>query len=291
MEIDFTKMHGLGNDFIFIDDRTGSIEQYTDFSFLARKLCPRHFGIGADGIIIINESERYDFKFTIYNCDGSESQMCGNGMRCFAKYLYENSLTSKTELMIETKAGLIIPRMIIDGKNKVESVIVDMGEPVLVPENIPFITDNKRAVKEKLYLGENDGETDNTEYVEITALSMGNPHAVLFVDNLDTKDIKKTGMAIENHARFPEKTNVEFIKVVKNDELIMKVWERGAGQTLACGTGACAALVAACLNKICKNRAVVHLDGGDLEIEWNRHDNHVYKKGDASFLFSGRIKI
>jgi diaminopimelate epimerase len=285
MKIDFTKMEGLGNDFIFIDDREGDIEKQIDFSFLSKKLCSRHFGIGADGIIIINKSKSYDFKFTIYNSDGSQPQMCGNGMRCFAKYLYENKLTSKEVLTVETEAGLIIPEIILDKNDKVEFIRVDMGAPVLIPSKIPFVTQNEKAIKEKLFFN------DDNESIEITAVSMGNPHAVLFVDDITTINVKKQGQKIENHEKFPEKTNVEFIEVVKEDELIMKVWERGAGQTLACGTGACAALVATYLNKKCLNKVLIHLEGGDLEIEWNLANNHIYKTGNASFVFSGSIMI
>jgi len=291
MKIDFTKMEGLGNDFIFIDDREGYIEKQIDFSSLSKKLCSRHFGIGADGIIIINNSKLHDFKFTIFNSDGSQPQMCGNGMRCFAKYLYENKLTSKKVLKIETKAGLIIPEIIVDENDKVESVKVDMGEPILNPSKIPFVTQNERAIKEKLFFDGSDENKDNGKYVEITVISMGNPHAVVFVDDIKAINIKDIGQKIENHKSFPEKTNVEFIEVVKEDELIMKVWERGAGKTLACGTGACAALVATYLNKKCLNKVLIHLEGGDLEIEWNLGNNHIYKTGPASFVFSGSIMI
>ena len=287
MKIDFIKMEGLGNDFILIDDREESIGAKVNFSDLAIRLCSRHFSIGADGIIIINNSKTDDFKFTIYNSDGSQPQMCGNGMRCFAKYLYENKIILKRIIEVETKAGTIIPEVFIDDNDKVESVRVDMGEPVLIPSKIPFIAENKRAIKEKLFFNDND----RSENVEVTVVSMGNPHAVVFVDDIKMIDVKSLGQKIENHERFPEKTNVEFIEVVKEDELIMKVWERGAGQTLACGTGACGALVAACLNKKCSNKVIIHLDGGDLEIEWNMDDNHIYKTGPASFVFSGSIMV
>ena len=285
MKIDFTKMEGLGNDFIFIDDIKGEIEKQIDFPSLAKKLCSRHFGIGADGIIIINNSKLNDFKFTIYNSDGSQPQMCGNGMRCFAKYLYENKMISKKIFEVETEAGTIIPEVFTDNDGRVELVRVDMGEPVLVPSKIPFDTQNERAIKEKLFFN------DDKECVEVTAVSMGNPHAVVFVDDIETINIKNQGQKIETHARFPEKTNVEFIEVVKEDELIMRVWERGAGQTLACGTGACAALVATYLNEKCLTKVLIHLEGGDLEIEWNLENNHIYKTGPASFVFSGSITI
>lgn len=291
MQIDFTKMEGLGNDFIFIDDRQGEIKKQIDFPALSKKLCSRHFGIGADGIIIIDNSNQYDFKFTIYNSDGSQPQMCGNGMRCFAKHLYENKLTKQKVLKIETKAGLIIPEIIVDKNNNVESVRVDMGEPILTPSKIPFVTQNDRAIKETLFFNGSDENKINEKYIEVTPVSMGNPHAVVFVDDIKKINIKDLGQKIERHKSFPEKTNVEFIEVVKEDELIMRVWERGAGRTLACGTGACAALVAAYLNKKCLNKVLIHLEGGDLEIEWNLDNNHIYKTGPASFVFSGSILI
>ncbi len=285
MKIDFIKMEGLGNDFIFIDDREGDIKKHIAFSALSKKLCSRRFSVGADGIIIINNSKVDDFKFTIYNSDGSQPQMCGNGMRCFAKYLYENKMISKKIVKVETDAGTIIPEILTDKNDNVELVRVDMGEPILTPAKIPFVSQNEKAIKEKLFFD------DNTEGVEVTAVSMGNPHAIVFVDDIKVINIKKTGQKIENHERFPEKVNVEFIEVVKENELIMRVWERGAGQTLACGTGACAALVATYLNKKCSNKVLIHLEGGDLEIEWNLENNHIYKTGPATSVFSGSIDI
>jgi len=288
MKINFTKMEGLGNDFIFIDDRDGIVGEQVDFPELSRKLCSRHFGVGGDGIITITESDTDDFNCTIYNSDGSQPEMCGNGMRCFAKYLYEKNITSQKKFKVETLAGTIIPEVFVDDKGVVDLVRVDMGEPILTTSLIPFVSEKERAVKENLVL---DEPYKGQETFEITAVSMGNPHAVVFVDNIRSIDVKELGQRIENHERFPEKTNVEFIEVVKKDELIMKVWERGAGLTLACGTGACAALVAGCLNKKCENKVVIHLDGGDLEIEWDLKNNHVYKTGPASFVFSGSLMI
>jgi diaminopimelate epimerase len=285
MEINFTKMHGIGNDFVFIDDREEIIGNKINFSQLAKDLCSRHFGIGADGMIIINNSRLDDFKFTIYNSDGTQPQMCGNGMRCFAKYLYENKIISKKQFKVETKAGTIIPTVITDDNDNVISIKVDMGEPVLTPLEIPFITENQKAIGEKFFFD------DLNQEIEATIVSMGNPHAVVFVDDIATIDVEKLGRKIENHERFPEKTNVEFIEVVKQDELIMKVWERGAGQTLACGTGACGALVAGVLNKKCLNKALIHLEGGDLEIKWDQNNNHVYKTGPAAFVFSGQVNV
>ena len=283
MELDFIKMEGLGNDFIILDDRDGKIEQYKNYPALAKRLCSRHFGIGADGIILILESSDHDIKFRIYNSDGSQAQMCGNGIRCFAKYLYENKMISKKTIRVDTKAGTVIPEVITDDKDQVHSVRVDMGEPVLFCRDIPFESQNETAIEERLMVGDK-------EY-RITAVSMGNPHAVIFVDDVGKVDIKRIGRSIETHERFPEKTNVEFIEVVNKSELKMKVWERGAGITLACGTGACAALVVAHLTGRASEKAIVHLDGGDLDIHWDKDTNHIFKTGPATLVFDGRIRI
>lgn len=283
MELDFIKMEGLGNDFIILDDRDEKIEQYEHYPVLAKKLCSRHFGIGADGIILILESLDHDIKFRIYNSDGSQAQMCGNGIRCFAKYLYENKMILQKKIRVDTKAGTVVPEVITDDKDKVSSVRVDMGEPVLFCRDIPFENTNEKAIEERLMVGDK-------EY-HITAVSMGNPHAVVFVDDVEKVDIKRIGPSIENHERFPEKTNVEFIEVINTGELKMKVWERGAGITLACGTGACAAIVAAHLTGRAQENAIVHLDGGDLDIHWNKETNHIFKTGPATLVFEGRIRI
>ena len=287
MELEFAKMEGIGNDFILLDDREGKIAQYKNYPALAKKLCSRHFGIGADGIILILDSSDHDIKFRIYNSDGSQAQMCGNGMRCFAKYLYENKMIPQKKIRVDTKAGTVIPevitKVISGGKDQVHSVRVDMGEPVLFCRDIPFESTNEKAVEERLTVGDK-------EY-RITAVSMGNPHAVIFVDDVEKVDVKKIGRSIETHERFPEKTNVEFIEVVNPTELKMKVWERGAGITLACGTGACAALIAAHLTGRASDNAIVHLDGGDLDIHWDKETNHVFKTGPATLVFEGRIRI
>ncbi|SDU08066.1 diaminopimelate epimerase [Desulfobacula phenolica] len=281
MEIEFIKMQGLGNDFILLDNRKGDIRYpYPD---LSKKLCSRQFGIGADGMILILESVVQDIKFRIYNSDGSQAQMCGNGMRCFAKILYENKILPQKKMRVDTKAGIVIPEVITDEAGRVSSVRVDMGEPVLFCRDIPFKSPNEIAVEEFLTVGDKEHG--------IIPVSMGNPHAVMFVDDLERVDVKKIGRSIETHERFPEKTNVEFVEVVNDKELKMKVWERGAGMTLACGTGACAALVAANLTGRTSKSAVVHLDGGDLDIHWNKETNHVFKTGPATKVFEGRIRI
>ncbi len=283
MEIEFVKMEGLGNDFVFIDDRSGKTGSHQPYPGLAQKLCSRHFGIGADGIILILNSQDHDIKFRIYNSDGSEAQMCGNGMRCFAKLLYEKKIISKKTFRVDTKAGTVVPEVLTDNDGRVSSVKVDMGEPILQCCDIPFINRNEKAVNEPIMV---EGE----EYL-ITTVSMGNPHAIIFVDDLESVDVEKIGRSIETHERFPQKTNVEFIEVVSRTELNMKVWERGAGITLACGTGACAALVAAHLTGRTDARALIHLPGGDLEIYWDKTTNHVFKTGLANLVFEGRVEI
>ncbi|NOX34764.1 MAG: diaminopimelate epimerase [Deltaproteobacteria bacterium] len=285
MKIDFIKMQGLGNDFIILDDRDGKIRLHKSYPRLARKLCSRHFGIGADGIILIIESRDsdHDIKFRIYNSDGSQAQMCGNGMRCFAKILYERKIIFKKKIRVDTKAGTVIPEVFLDDNLLVRKVRVDMGEPVLFCRDIPFKSQNKKAIKECL--------TVKGKKYHITAVSMGNPHAVIFVDDVEKVDVKEIGRLIENHERFPEKTNVEFIEVAGKDKLKMKVWERGAGVTLACGTGACASMVAACLTGRVSEKAVVCLDGGDLDIFWDKDTNHVFKTGPATLVFEGHVRI
>lgn len=283
MELAFIKMEGLGNDFIILDDREAKIRQHTPYPALAKNLCSRHFGIGADGIILILDAPDHDIKFRIYNSDGSQAQMCGNGMRCFAKILYEKKILPQKKMRVDTKAGTVIPEVMLDDTGQIHSVRVDMGEPVLFCPDIPFKSSGEKAIEEPLSVGENT--------YQITVVSMGNPHAVLFVDDVNAIDIACVGRSIETHERFPEKTNVEFVEVMKNGELKMKVWERGAGITLACGTGACAALVAAVLTGRASETSTLHLDGGKLEIKWDKTTNHIYKTGPAEHVFEGLITI
>ncbi|MBF0229852.1 MAG: diaminopimelate epimerase [Desulfamplus sp.] len=289
MKVEFEKMEGLGNDFIVLDDRDGQISAnyIGGYAKLAIKLCSRNFGIGGDGIIILLNSSKEDIGFRIFNCDGSEAQMCGNGMRCFAKYLFENRIIIKKRFTVETRAGSVIPEIITEDSGKVKSVCVDMGEPILNPVKIPFICkethNNNQAVNVPLDV--------NGEILNITAVSMGNPHAVIFVDDLNTTKVELYGKAIENHPSFPQKTNVEFIQIIDRLQMNMLVWERGAGETLACGTGACAAMVAASLNGKAARKVKLHLKGGTLDIEWRESDNHVYKTGPANSVFKGIIEI
>lgn len=283
MDLTFTKMEGIGNDFILIDDRKSLVGKHSPYGSLALKLCDRKFGIGADGIILIRESQTCDLGFRIFNSDGSEAQMCGNGMRCMARLVFESGMIEKSEFTVDTKAGVIIPKVNMGADGRFQSVTVDMGEPVLAPEKIPFKAPRKNTLT----------ETVNTSFgdVTFTAVSMGNPHAVIFVDDVSKAPLAEIGPVMEHHPLYPEKTNVEFIQVLSDRELRMRVWERGAGITLACGTGACAAVVAAILSHKTQNEVLIHLDGGDLTILWDKTSNHVFKTGPARIVFEGRIRL
>jgi diaminopimelate epimerase len=286
MKIDFIKMHGLGNDFILIDCINKSFGDSSFLSYLAKKLCDRNFGIGADGLILILPSSKADLRMRIFNYDGSEAQMCGNGIRCFAKYAYENKLVLKNKFTVETLAGIITPELIFqDLKNKkVLRIKVDMGIPKLRRREIPMIgEDTPTVVGERLKI-------NSEQTFKITCVSMGNPHCITFVDDVQSIPVDKIGPKIENHSLFPEKTNAEFIQVINNKELNFRVWERGVGETLACGTGACAALVASVLNKKTDREATIHLPGGDLDIRW-ADDEHIYMTGPAELVFKGEMTV
>jgi len=286
MKIDFIKMHGLGNDFILIDCINKSFGDSSFLSYLAKKLCDRNFGIGADGLILILPSSKADLRMRIFNYDGSEAQMCGNGIRCFAKYAYESKLVLKNKFTVETLAGIITPELIFqDLKNKkVLRIKVDMGIPKLRRREIPMIgEDTPTVVGERLKI-------NSEQTFKITCVSMGNPHCITFVDDVQSIPVDKIGPKIENHSLFPEKTNAEFIQVINNKELNFRVWERGVGETLACGTGACAALVASVLNKKTDREATIHLPGGDLDIHW-ANDEHIYMTGPAELVFKGEMTV
>ncbi|MBI2299387.1 MAG: diaminopimelate epimerase [Armatimonadetes bacterium] len=274
----FVKMHGLGNDFRLIDARcTGS----ADWRAAARRLCDRRFGVGGDGLLLLLESDTCDWRMQVINSDGSEAGMCGNGIRCFAKYLRDEGLDPRDEVSIETLGGVIRPRFVAYDGGRAARVAVDMGEPRLRPEDIPFNADEGAERVVDAYLQVDD------DPMQITCVSMGNPHCVLFVEELKGIRLEWWGPMIERHERFPNKTNVEFVRVDNPRELTMRVWERGAGRTLACGTGACASLVAAVLNGHAERRATVHLEGGDLDIEWREADNRVIMTGPAETVFVG----
>ena len=286
MKINFVKMHGLGNDFILIDCLSKLLGDSSFLSYLAKKLCDRNFGIGADGLILILPSSQADLRMRIFNFDGSEAQMCGNGIRCFAKYAYENKLISKNKFAVETLAGIITPELIFQvlKNKKVLRIKVNMGTPKLRRREIPMNgEDTPTVIDETLKI--NPEQT-----FKITCVSMGNPHCITFVNDVQSISVDEIGPKIENHPLFPEKTNVEFIQVLNKQEINFRVWERGVGETLACGTGACAALVAAVLNNKTDRKATIHLPGGDLDIQW-ANDGNIYMAGPAELVFKGEMTI
>jgi len=275
----FTKMHGLGNDYVVIDCISPKLTiAERRLPRLAREMSNRHFGIGSDGIILVLPSKTAHFRMRIFNPDGSEAEMCGNGMRIFARYVYDHKLTRRTELEIETLAGTIRPKLRLRA-GKVQAITVDMGAPRLGRAEIPMRGPAGRVIGEPLRV---QGET-----LEITAVSMGNPHCVTFVECVETFPVERIGPAVEHHEAFPRRTNVEFVQVVGPAELRMRVWERGAGETLACGTGASASLVAAHLTGRAGRKVVMHLRGGDLKAEWDARSDHVFITGPAEEVFTG----
>ena len=271
----FTKMQGIGNDYVYLN---GFSPLPVDLSRLSRQISDRHFGVGSDGLVVIMPSETCDFRMRMFNPDGSEAEMCGNASRCIGKYVYDKGLTTKTDLTLETLAGVKHLTLHLNG-NIVERVTVDMGEPILSPQDIPVAFPMSYVVSYPL-------EIENISF-DITCVSMGNPHAVIFVDDMSRYDLHHIGALIEHYPLFPRRTNVEFVEILSPDSLKMRVWERGTGETMACGTGACASLVAAVLNGKSRRQATLHLQGGDLQIEWNEKDNHVYMTGDAVTVFEG----
>jgi len=274
--IKFTKMHGTGNDYIYIDDRKTAIKNPGE---MAVTMSSRHFGIGSDGLILILKSKNADFKMRMFNADGSEAEMCGNGIRCFAKYLYDHGLTDRKKISVETPAGIKYLDLTVR-KDRVEKVKVDMGEPILMRERIPMKGDPGTVIAESLHL------PDGVRF-EITAVSMGNPHVVIYVEDVGNFPVEKYGPMIENHPLFPNRTNVEFVQLVNENEVIQRTWERGSGETMACGTGASAVTVAGVLNKKNARAITIHLNGGDLEVEWGEDDGHVYLTGPAVEVFQG----
>ena len=274
--IHFTKMHGIGNDYVYINDIEKIVKNPNE---LAIKISDRHFGIGSDGLILIRKSNVADFKMSMFNADGSEAQMCGNGIRCVAKYVYDNKLTNQKTLKIETLAGIKTLELNIKN-NTVSEVTVDMGEPILESKKIPVNSNLKEFINQEI-------KVDNKSFF-VTCVSMGNPHAVIFVKDVETFPVCEIGKLIENNKElFPEKTNVEFIEIIDEHNLKMRVWERGSGETLACGTGACASLVAGNLNNLCDTQANIYLIGGKLNIKWNKETNHVFLTGGATKVFDG----
>ncbi len=275
--IQFTKMQGLGNDYVYIDAINQDIKEP---SSLAQFVSNRNFGIGSDGLILICKSEIADFKMRMFNRDGSEAEMCGNGIRCVGKFVYDKGFTQKTEITIETLAGMKYLQLNVKD-NKVETVRVDMGEPILEPEKIPVVS-TEHPVKTLHTTAEGRDFT-------MTCVSMGNPHAVTIVEAVKPFDVAKYGKVLEVDKAFPKRINVEFVEIVDKARVKMRVWERGAGETLACGTGACATAVACYLNGYTERKVVIELLGGELQIEWNEEDNHVYMTGPAVTVFEGEL--
>lgn len=281
----FTKMHGLGNDYVYVDCTrevpAGFMENLPE---IARRVSHRHFGVGSDGLVLILPSRVADFRMRMFNADGSEAEMCGNAIRCVGKYLYDYGLTAKTSLTIETLAGVKELELVVNpDRNQVKLVRVDMGEPVLEPRRIPVAAEGQALVDVPVPL---EGET-----YRITAVSMGNPHAVIFVEDVAAFPVGQVGPRLEHHPLFPNRVNVEFVQVLGDGNLKMRVWERGAGETMACGTGACAALVAAVLNGLAPRAARVQLLGGDLLVEWSTVNNRIYMTGPAVKVFDGEMAL
>ena len=275
----FTKMQGLGNDYVYVNCFEEKIENPPA---VARYVSDRHFGIGSDGLIMINPSEVADFEMEMYNADGSRGEMCGNGIRCVAKYVYDYGLTDKTQISVETLGGIkYLDLTVEDGK--VVLVKVDMGKPELKSDLIPIISENEKVIDEPI-------EVDGQVY-HMTGVSMGNPHTVIYVDDVKNLDLEKIGPKFENHERFPKRINTEFVHCIDRNTVEMRVWERGSVETLACGTGACAVAVASILNNLTDTRVTVKLLGGDLQIEWDREKNHVFMTGPAKVVFDGVIDI
>jgi len=270
----FTKMHGAGNDYIFIDCLK---EKVADPASLSRAMSDRHFGIGGDGIILILPAESADFRMRIFNADGSEAEMCGNGIRCMGKYVYDRKYTSKAEIRIDTLAG-ILPITLHASNGRVDTVTVDMGCPRLQRGEIPMTGPAGQVIAEEIEAG--------GRKFKVTAVSMGNPHCVIFVDQVENFEVGFYGPLIENHPVFPSRTNVEFVEILSRSEVSQRTWERGSGETWACGTGASATAVAGVLNGKTERRVTIHLRGGDLNMEW-AENNHVYMTGPAVEVFSG----
>lgn len=275
----FTKMHGIGNDYIYIN---GFLEQIENPAEFAIRWSDRHKGIGSDGLVLIMPSTYCDFRMRMFNADGSESEMCGNASRCIGKYVFDKGLTDKTDLTLETLAGVKKLKLFLGADKLVETVTVDMGEPILESSRIPTTIKKPNVINESVVF------KAPIQY-RITCVSMGNPHTVIFTKDINKLNLPKIGSLIENAPIFPRRTNVEFIEVLSNDRMKMRVWERGSGETLACGTGACAAVVAASLNGLSARKSTVELLGGELTIEWNAFDNHVYLTGGATTVFEGEI--
>ncbi len=279
MKIKFTKMHGCGNDYVYINGSSEKINKEDKPEFV-KKVSDRHFGIGSDGVIFINPSDIADFEMEMFNADGTRAEMCGNGIRSVAKYVYDRHLTDKEEMTIESM-GKVKYITVFPENGKAKLIKVDMGEPILKASDIPVVSNEEKVIDEIIFV-------DDKEY-RMTCVSMGNPHAVVLLDP-DTLKIEEIGPKFENHVRFPERINTEFIKIIDRKNVKMRVWERGTGETLACGTGCCATTVACILNNLTDSEITVHVRGGDINVKWDKETNHVFMTGPAEFVFDGEIE-
>ena len=278
----FTKMQGCGNDYVYVNGMEEKIAPEKKAE-VVRFLSDRHFGIGGDGVIFINDAEEADFEMEMYNADGTRSEMCGNGIRCVAKFVYDKGLTQEKNISIVSAGKVKYLDLTVDENNKVSMVKVNMGSPILVPEQIPAVFDGEQVVDEPIVV--------QGEEFRVTCVSMGNPHAVVFVDQTGEIVLEEIGPHFEHHAAFPNRTNTEFVEVVDRNHVKMRVWERGTGETLACGTGCCATVVAAVLNGLTDTEVEVEVLGGKIQIFWDREENLVYMTGPATTVFEGEIAI
>ena len=275
----FTKMEGLGNDYVYVNCFKEAVD---DPKSVAIKVSDRHFGIGSDGLILIKPSKVADFCMDMYNADGSQSEMCGNGIRCVAKYVYDYGLTDKTSISVETLAGIKYLDLKIEN-GKAVMITVNMGAPELIADKVPVKSDKEKVIDEQIVVA-------GKEY-KMTCISMGNPHCIVFVDDTKNFPLEEVGPLFESHEVFPNRVNAEFVQILDRKTVNMRVWERGSGETLACGTGTCATVVASCLNGHTEDEVIVHLLGGDLHIKWDREENLVYMTGPAKVVFDGEIEL
>lgn len=277
----FTKMQGCGNDYVYVNGFVEKIEE-SKKSEIIRFLSDRHFGIGGDGVIFINPGKIADFEMEMWNADGTRAQMCGNGVRCVAKYVYDHKMVNKPQFTVESMGKIKYMDCTVEN-DKVVSVRVNMGEPILEAKLVPAISENEKIIDE-------DFEVNGKNY-KVTCVSMGNPHAIVFVDDVKSLDLEKIGPFFENHKRFPERINTEFVKVIDKDHVEMRVWERGTGETLACGTGCCALTVACIENGLTNRKVNIKVLGGEINCEWDEKENVVYMTGPATTVFDGEINI
>jgi diaminopimelate epimerase len=281
----FTKMHGCGNDYVYVNGFVEKIDEDKKPD-IVRRLSDRHFGIGGDGVIFINPGKEAQFEMEMFNADGTRAQMCGNGIRCVAKYVYDKGLTDKTSITIESFGKVKYIDLTLGADGKAVAARVNMGEPVLTAREIPVVSDNEQVIDEEIIV--------KGKAYKMTCVSMGNPHAVVFVEGIEDMrdfDIEKIGPYFENHERFPERTNTEFVRIIDKNNVQMRVWERGTGETLACGTGCCATAVACVLNSLTDTKVNVHVLGGEIMCEWDRNKNVVFMTGPAKTVFEGEVEV